>query len=113
MSMVSRSPGGSTLIAWKRRSSERSFSMYLRYSADVAVDDLLRQSFDDGRLADARLADEHRIVLGPAAEHLLHPLELVLAADERIELILHRRLGKVAAELGQERRLFHPRQRRL
>src|SRR4029450_516846 len=35
ISIVSRSPGGSTLIAWKRRSSDRSFSMYLRYSAGV------------------------------------------------------------------------------
>ncbi len=35
--MVSRSPGGSTLIAWKRRSSDRSFSMYLRYSAGVVA----------------------------------------------------------------------------
>ncbi len=35
--MVSCSPGGSTLIAWKRRSSERSFSMYLRYSAGVVA----------------------------------------------------------------------------
>jgi len=37
MSIVSRSPGGSTLIAWKRRSSDRSFSMYLRYSAGVVA----------------------------------------------------------------------------
>ena len=35
--MVSLSDGGSTLIAWKRRSSERSFSMYLRYSAGVVA----------------------------------------------------------------------------
>ena len=198
--MVSRSPGGSTLIAWKRRSSDRSFSMYLRYSAGrrradaadlaarqrrlqdvrgverpfgrsgadqrvqlvdedddvrvvgqllhdrlealfeltavlragdnqrdverenplvreemrhVAVDDLLRQPFDDRRLADARLADQHGVVLGAAAEHLLHPLDLVLAADQRIELVLHRRLGQVAAELGQQRRFLDPRQRRL
>ena len=188
------------MIAWKRRSSERSFSMYLRYSAGVvapmqrisprderrledvggverafgrpradqrvqlvdehddvrvvgqllhdrlealfeltailragddqrdveredplvgeevrhvAVDDLLRQPFDDRRLADARLADEHGVVLRAAAEHLLHALELVLAADERIELVLHRRLGQVAAELGEQRRFLHPRQRRL
>ena len=79
----------------------------------VAVDDLLRQPFHDGRLADARLADQHRVVLRPAAEHLLHALELVLAADERVELVLHRRLGQVAAELGEQRRLFDPRQRRL
>ena len=79
----------------------------------VAVDDLLRQPLDDRRLADARLADQHGVVLGAAAEHLLHALELVLAADQRIELVLHRRLGQVAAELGEQRRLLDPRQRRL
>ena len=79
----------------------------------VAVDDLLRQPLDDRRLADARLADQHGVVLGAAAEHLLHALELVLAADERVELILHRRLGEVAAELGEQRRFLHARQRRL
>ena len=79
----------------------------------VAVDDLLRQPFDDRRLADARLADEHGVVLGAAAEHLLDALELVLAADQRIELVLHRRLGEVAAELGEQRRFLDPRQRRL
>jgi hypothetical protein len=72
----------------------------------VAVDDLLRQAFDDRRLADARLADEHGVVLGAAAQHLLDPFELVLAADQRIELVLHRRFGEVAAELGQQRRFF-------
>ncbi len=198
--MVSLSDGGSTLIAWKRRSSERSFSMYLRYSAGrgradaadfaarqrrlqdvggverpfrragsdqrvelvdehddvrvlgellhdrlealfelaaifgtgddqrdvqgqdplvgeevrhVTVDDLLRQPFDDGGLADARLADEHRVVLGAAAQHLLHALELVVAPDQRIQLVLHRRLGQVAAELGEQRRFLDPRQRGL
>ena len=59
------------------------------------------------------LADEHRVVLRAAAEHLLDALELVLAADERIELVLHRRLGQIAAELGQQRRFLDPRQRRL
>ena len=79
----------------------------------VAVDDLLRQPFDDRGLADARLADQHGVVLGAAAEHLLDALELVLAADQRVELVLHRRLGQVAAELGEQRRLLDPRQRRL
>ena len=194
--MVSLSDGGSTLIAWKRRSSERSFSMYLRYSAGVvapmqrisprrqrrlqdvggverafgrsradqrvqlvdehddvrvvgqllhdrlealfelaavlgagddqrdvereqalvgeevrhvAVDDLLRQAFDDRGLADAGLADQHGVVLGAAAQHLLHAFELVVAADQRIELVLHRRFGEVAAELGEERRFLDAR----
>ncbi len=79
----------------------------------VAVDDLLRQAFDDRRLADARLADEHGVVLGAAAEHLLHALDFDVPADERIELVLHRRVRQVAAELGEERRFLHPRERRL
>ena len=197
--MVSFSVGGSTLIAWKRRSSDRSFSMYFRVlggsrradaanlaarqrrledvrgvertfggpGADervqlvdehddvrvlgqllhdrlealfeltavlrpgnnqrdverqdalvgeevrhVAVDDLLRQALDDGRLADAGLADEHGVVLRAAAEHLLHALDLDVAADERIELVLHRRVGEVAAELGEERRFLDAGERR-
>ena len=79
----------------------------------VAVDDLLRQALDDGGLADAGLADEHRVVLRPPAQHLLDALDLDVAADQRIELVLHRRFGQVAAELGQQRRLFDARQRRL
>ena len=192
--MVSPSDGGSTLIAWKRRSSERSFSMYLRIlggrgradaanlaarqrrlqdvggveralgrtGADqrvelvdehddvrvlgqllhdrlealfelaavlragddqrdverqdalvgqevrhVAVDDLLGQALDDGGLADSGLADQHRVVLGAPAQHLLHALELVVAPDQRIELVLHGRLGQVAAEFGEKRRFLH------
>jgi hypothetical protein len=37
ISIVSLSAGGSTLMAWNRRSSDRSFSMYLRYSAGVVA----------------------------------------------------------------------------
>jgi hypothetical protein len=35
--MASVSLGGSTLTAWNRRSSERSFSMYFRYSDGVVA----------------------------------------------------------------------------
>ena len=79
----------------------------------VAVDDLLRQPFDDGRLSDARLANEDRVVLRPAAEDLLHALELVIPPDERVEQVLHRGFGQVAAEFGEQRRLFDPGERRL
>ncbi len=79
----------------------------------VPVDDLLGESLDDRRLANARLADQDGVVLRPAAQHLLHALQLVLPPDERVELILHRRLGQVAAELGEQRRFFHARERGL
>jgi hypothetical protein len=59
------------------------------------------------------LADEHGVVLGAAAEHLLHALDLVAAAHERVERVLHRGLGEVAAELGEQRRFLAARQRGL
>ena len=54
----------------------------------VAVDDPLGQPLDDGGLAHAGLADQHRVVLGPAREHLHHPADFLVAADDRIELSL-------------------------
>ena len=67
-----------------------------------AVGDALREAFDDGCLADAGFADEDGIVFGAAAEDLDDALQFALAAHERIELAVHRRLGEVAAELGQQ-----------
>ena len=96
-----------------QRDVERQNPLVRQEVRDVAVHDLLREPFDDGGLADARFADQDGVVLRPAAQHLLHALELVLPADQRIELVLHRRLGQIAAELGQQRRFFDPRQRRL
>ena len=52
----------------------------------LALDDAPRQAFGDRGLADAGLADQQRVVLAPAAQHLDHALELVLAADQRIDL---------------------------
>jgi hypothetical protein len=63
----------------------------------VAAHDALRQAFDDGGLADPGLADEHRVVLGAAREHLDHAADLFVAADDRVELAAARQLGQVAA----------------
>ena len=54
----------------------------------VAVHDALRQALDDGGLADARLADEHRIVLGAPRQHLHDAADFLVPADDRIELSL-------------------------
>ena len=53
---------------------------------DVAGDDPMGQALGDRGLADARLADERRVVLRPARQDLDDPLDLLLAADDRIEL---------------------------
>ena len=58
--------------------------------------DLLRQAFDDGGLADAGLADQHRVVLGAAGEDLDQAQDLVIAPDDRVELAFAGQLGQVA-----------------
>ena len=59
------------------------------------VDDALRQTFHDGGLAHARLADQHRVVLGAALQHLDRAADLVVAPDHRVELAHAGALGQV------------------
>ena len=71
----------------------------------VAGRDLLRQALGDGGLADAGLADQAGIVLGPAAEDLDDPVDLLLAPDDRVELVFTRHPGEIAAVLVERRGL--------
>ena len=68
---------------------------------DVAGDDPLGEALDDRRLADARLADQHGVVLGAAREDLDDAADLVVAADHRVELAVLGGLREVAPELLQ------------
>ena len=63
----------------------------------VAAHDALGQPFDDRGLADARVADQHRVVLGPTGQDLNDAADLVVAADDRVELSLPRGLRQVAS----------------
>ena len=72
-----------------------------RISGTLLRDDHLGQAFDDGGLADARFAQQHRVVLLPAAEDLDDAFDFVLAADDRIELALAGQFGQIAAEAVQ------------
>ena len=65
---------------------------------DVARDDALGQALDDRRLADAGLADQHRVVLGAPRQHLHRAPDLVVAPDHGIELAALGDRGEVAAE---------------
>ena len=62
----------------------------------VAIDDALGKSFDDGGLADARLTDQHRVVLGASRQHLDRSANFLVAADHRVQLLVPRGLRKVA-----------------
>ena len=54
----------------------------------VVAHDALREALDDRGLADARFADEHRVVLGPTGQDLDDPLDLLGPPDDGVELAL-------------------------
>ena len=76
-------------------------SLVLETLRHVTVDDPLGETFGDGRLADAGLTDEHRVVLGAAGENLDHPPDLLVTADDRIELALRGELDQIPPVLLQ------------
>ena len=53
---------------------------------NIALVDALGQALHDGGLAHAGLADEHGVVLGAPRQHLQHPADLLVPADDRIQL---------------------------
>ena len=80
----------------ERAHIERQKLLVFQALRHVAVDDAQRQTLDDRRLADARLADQHRIVLGPARQDLNGATDFLVAADHRVELAIAGGLGEIA-----------------
>ena len=83
----------------ERAQVERVDLLALERLGHLALDDGLAESLDDGGLADAGLADQHGVVLGAAREHLHDALDLLLAPDDRVELLIACELREVAPEL--------------
>ncbi len=88
-----------------RAQIERHDALVLERFRHVARNDALRQAFNDGRLAHARLADQHRIILGAPRKHLHHAANFFIAADHGIELAAPRLLVQVA-RIALERLIF-------
>ena len=88
----------------QRPEREREHALAAQRSRRVAAGDALREAFDDGRLSDAGLADEARIVLAAPRENRNDAIDFAVAPDDRIELAFARELGEVAREGGQRRR---------
>ena len=68
------------------RHIERKNGLAAKGIRHFVVDDALREPFDDGRLTDARLADEHGVVLRAALQNLHRAANFVVAADHGVEL---------------------------
>ncbi len=67
----------------------------------VAAHDALGQAFGDGGLAHAGLANQHRVVLGLAAQDADDITDFAVTPDDRVQLLVARQQGQVAAVLGQ------------
>jgi|GEM_PF-5686136 len=70
----------------QRAEIERHQLLALQAFGHVAIDDAERETLGNRRLADAGLADQHRIVLGAARQHLDGAPDFLVAADHRVEL---------------------------
>ena len=86
----------------QRAHVEREHRRVLQHVRHLAVDDAARETLGDRGLADAGFADIERVVLLPAAEHLDGAVDLLLAADQRIDLAVLGLLVEVDA-VGLER----------
>lgn len=62
------------------------------------IHDTLGQTFNDCSLTNSWLADERRVILRQPGKNLHHALDLVLAANDRKELVVARGLRQVGAE---------------
>ena len=54
----------------------------------LALDDLLREAFGDGGLADAGIADQERVILAAAAKNLHAAFNLRRPPDQRVDVAL-------------------------
>ena len=80
----------------ERAEVEREDAFALEALRYVALHDADGEALGDGRLAHARLADEHGVVLGAPREDLEHAPDLVVAPDHGVDLALGRGLVEVA-----------------
>ena len=88
-----------------RRQVERNEALGLQALGHVARRDTLRQTFDDGRLSDAGFADEDRVVLRAAREHLHDATNLLVATDDGVDLAGASPRGEIDAVLLQRLKL--------
>ncbi len=78
---------------------EGDHALFLQRFGHVPADDALGEALHDRRLADAGLADENGVVLGAPAQDLDDAANLIVPADDRIELAFSRQVGEVSPVL--------------
>ena len=74
---------------------KRNELLILQGCRHVAGDDALCEAFHHGGFAHTRLADQHWVVFGAAAQNLDHAADFLIAADHRVEFAFFRGRGQV------------------
>ena len=82
---------------YQRAHVEREYCFVFKSLGHIAADDTLGKSLCDSGLADARLADEHGVILRLTRKDADDISYLGIAADNGVELIAARTLDKVGA----------------
>ena len=67
---------------------QRHNALGLQRFRHIAVDDAQRQAFHNSGFANPRFADEHRVILGTAGEHLNSATNFFITANHRVKLAL-------------------------
>src|SRR5690606_4326930 len=88
------------------RNVERDEFLTFERLGDIARDNPLSESLDDGGLTDTRLTDEDGVVLCSPSEHLTHPANFSVSPDDRVQLSSSGDLREVHAELLEGRLLL-------
>ena len=88
----------------ERAHVERDHALVLQSLRHVAADDALGQTFHNGGFADARLANEYRIIFGAPGEHLDHAADFFIAPDDGIQLAFR---GGTGSDPGRTSRALH------
>src|SRR5579859_334209 len=87
----------------ERGKIQRHDAFCFEYVRNVTGNDALREAFDDGRLAHARFADQHRVVFGAPRQDLHHAANLFITANNRVKFLLSRQFRQVASIFLQRR----------
>ena len=83
----------------ERAHIQRHDALALDSIGHVAGHDAVGQAFDDGGLAHTGVPDEDRVVLAPARENLHHAANLLITADDGVELSGFGFLGQIGGVL--------------
>ena len=90
----------------QRAHIQRKQALILQAIRYLAIDDALGQAFGNRSFTDARLADQHRVILGAALQYLNGAANLVVTTDYRVELAFFGTLGQVDGVFIQSLAIF-------